>query len=394
VGALAILEKRTKTDLAISGMLLFLSFADPRFSFATVLGLVFLFCIRRLRLPDLGVVTLALLGALGPEIPHVAYKTIVGAIGNVSTVIQIDKGINTQLLGLAEAILHLDSNVVLLAGLGAFAFLLAVANVGSSQELFKQDTGLWDLEEVEHTHISLKASGLEIASYEADDIIIPILGLITLVYIILYSYGKLGPPLWGLLNSGFFGFFNYLVLRYHVVLLLGIFTLYSYRKSGRLSLALAFVLGLSLIGLLFRLDAPLLITLTALPALQHISQSRHHIAKIMVLCFLCLGVFSGTFYAATATSVSSDPRYDDLPHILPILFTIKGGENVYTPSSYSYYARRLLSFAQLRLDTKNSSCSYWLIDINFISKAKLQEILSDKTFEVLYAGDSFVLLKR
>jgi hypothetical protein len=190
---------------------------------------------------------------------------------------------------------------------------------------------------------------------------------------------------------------NYLVLRYHILIVLvvlGFFYFMTRAHTLKMMIALSTVAIATCLGVVLGLYAPVLLVVTALPALGSLVNSQKRIETCFILSIIILGMFSATFYSATVKNMELDqqPYFDDMPHVIHILIDQNADTNVFCPSSYDYFAGRMVCMAQLSL-TSNQSSPLWIIDTRYTQSAEVRNLLGKNSTKVLYQGKAFILLE-
>jgi hypothetical protein len=405
VAASCMFYKRTKASLLLGSSLIFLSFINPRYSFLAVLLTIFLFALKKINAKELFFAFLLVLVFLGPLFPAILYKLsdeflymfhIENILGENATSLYINflQTIldNTLLLTIASSIIGL---------VGITYLIYSRLSNDANTETFDSYSSLKDKKD------SASALELEIrlsvkkerkirflVSYQEIGLLVASIAL--LIYIVLHAYGFLPDIVGRFIGSQFIAPLNYFLLRYHILTILILLTVFSIKWDRRMIITFAVLALLGYFGLIseLRSHAPILIASIALPAFNSFVKSREKIGTFIVLLFVLLGVFSATFYSALPQSIKPDPIYEDLPQILNILSNRDPNYKVFSPASYHYYEIRIVrSMGNMQL-TSDPSCHLYIIDKKYTKITYIDTLLNSKLFKTLYNGHRLILLEK
>jgi hypothetical protein len=224
------------------------------------------------------------------------------------------------------------------------------------------------------------------------------LSIIVLSYVALHAYQIPFPLFPNFGDNTLMAPLNYLIMRYHILIvlvILGFFQFITCKHTRRMLFALATVAIATYLGVILGLQASMIFVVMALPMLGSLANSQKRIKTCLVLSVIVLGVFSATFYSATVKKVELEeqPYFDDMSHVARILINQNIDTKVFCPSSYDYYASRMVGMAQLTL-TSDQSSPLWIIDTRYTESAEVRNLLNENGTEVLYQGKVFILLER
>jgi len=382
IAACAVLHNKQVINYVLGGALFFISFTNPRYSILTIILLIFLFGIRKIDVKGITLFGLSVMFLGGPTLPVHVYKELLGLsdalyrIGFIS-----ETSFNQSLIALKSLV---DFN--------ALPIIITIVSMALLEILLIRLHFSKKTDDIVFTFgFSPKSSRARLAS-RIDIILVGIIMSI-LVYAILYAYS---PNVVGyLVNNTLFAVVSSIILRYHILIAFFAAGLVVLTFSRRISLAIISAITLFLLGGIMTrslLLIPLLFVILAIPFLDSIVRQKKRLLLLSFLCFVFLGVFSATFYSATVTA-PTNKEYTDLPYVLDTLLKNQPGEPVYSPSSYTYYANRVLTMAHLELSS-NPDCALYLIDKDYIQNEPLERLLKDENFTILYNGDRFAVLEK
>jgi hypothetical protein len=392
------MASKRASGLLVAGTLLALSFTNPRQSFMAILILLLLLGAGRLRMKDMLMIILSSILAMGPIFLDVAYKVAEGLLLGLNLTGLITNEVLTRcsnlLVGFTDNTLL---QVVLIAiTLVALIFSLRIGYTSMEKNIKAQTRPSLSRREVviklrfSWTNHKLSLGGGRFAFWG--------LSIIVLSYVALQAYQILFPFSLNLQNNTLMVPLNYLVMRYHILLvliILGFFQFITRKHTRRMLFALAAVAIAGYLGVTLGLYVPMIFVVMALPAFSSLVNSQKRIRVCLILSIIVLGVFSATFYSATVKKIELEeqPYFDDMPHVVRILINQNADTKVFCPSSYDYYASRMVGMAQLSL-TSNQSSPLWIIDTRYTESAEVRNLLSENSTKVLYQGKAFILIER
>ena len=362
-----ILPRRRVVGSLLGGALLGFSFVNPRQTFLAFLVLVFVFGIRKIRLRELAVLLLAALVFLGPILPTVIHKSLESLsryLGAMSLL--LGQNLTQTASGSTLLLAIISVNLILvLVTLISIAFLVCCK--------FRNERDKKCMAIGNHRLFS----GLSISM---------------LVFVIFYAYQySSNPSIFE--NNVLVAPLTYIMLRYHILVILIIAGFLELGHNKRMTVTLAVLFSFVYLGLTIKpfLHASLIVVVMALPSMNSFVKSRRKMMISVVLFFVALAIFSASLYSATARTWGPEPVYTDLPHLLNILLNENPGQELFCLSSDRYYATRIAKMAHMRL-TSDPSCRLYIIDNRYVSNQIIEHLLSES--QVLYHGNVFILLKR
>jgi len=221
------------------------------------------------------------------------------------------------------------------------------------------------------------------------------LSFFILSYITLNAYQH--PALSTIPKNMFVDSINYIIWRYHILIVLFIIGFFGFRHSSRIlftsaALALLVYSWITLTSVGKGITSPLIFVAMAIPSFSSFVKLRKKLILSVVFLFIFLGVFSSSLYSATVTTTESETRYADLPCLLHTLLSLDPGEELFPVSTYSYYSSRIINMAHLRL-TSDPSCQLHIIDKTYTNNITIERVLKDNKNEILYNGNGFILYK-
>jgi len=397
-----VLKRKSVPSFLLSGALFAMSFTNPRQPFVAILILIFLFGISSLDLKHAWAIVLSSILSMGPLFYPVLYE-----LSGIPLWILRNLGIITLETSqqYSSLLLNLTNNALLLiVSMAITAVLLAVSLRTIVSRGRREETEApvkpWVLDK--KVMIKFRGKETEHKSSLLGDAIFLSLSVGILAYAAFSAYQMLPAFFTNLTSIAIVDPLNYLVLRYHILIVLivaGFFAFIARAHTLRMLIALAALAVAIYVGLIIpgaALHAPVIIVIMALPMLGSLVKTRRRTAIALVLLFVILGVFSASMYSATVKSIEPPEQdlYNDLPHLLSILATQNSDTKVYFISSYDYFVRRVVQdMGNLRLTTDPSSCIY-IIDRRYSESTVIESLLDDNLTKVLYYGHVFILLER
>jgi hypothetical protein len=181
------------------------------------------------------------------------------------------------------------------------------------------------------------------------------------------------------------------VLRHPALTAMLVTSLIIYKYSVKLLSLVTVLLSLAYFTLIINhiVYTALIVALFALPTLEYLVVQRSKLPLILVSIFLIVGFFSGTAYASLVKLPESDPYEQDLPGAVNALLTFNSQEQIYVPSSYPYFADRIVQMANLRPTGSPSRVA--VIDKNYITPDQLLKYLDNKF--IMFNGSSILIVR-
>jgi hypothetical protein len=397
IAACTVLNRRRIPSLLLAGALLALSFANPRQPFMAILLLLLLLGMKKTSPKDISIIGLSAVLSLGPVSLPTFYKITEALLQGLHSTGLIAYETAVKFSGF---LLDFTTNPLLQAVFIAIILTMLILSLKTSygsrekeseasirSNLPRKETMIkFDLKRTKHNQI-LKKESMMFWS----------LSIVVLSYAALYAHNIL-PSLFSTFEQNIvLAALNYLVLRYHILIVLvvlGFFYFMTRAHTLKMMIALSTVAIATCLGVVLGLYAPVLLVVTALPALGSLVNSQKRIETCFILSIIILGMFSATFYSATVKNMELDqqPYFDDMPHVIHILIDQNADTNVFCPSSYDYFAGRMVCMAQLSL-TSNQSSPLWIIDTRYTQSAEVRNLLGKNSTKVLYQGKAFILLE-
>jgi hypothetical protein len=394
----SILDKKRIPSLLLAGSLLALSFTNPRQPFMAILLLLLLLGMKKLGTKDIFIIGLSAVLSFGPIWQATLYKIIEALLGGLHLVGLVAYETAGKFSGL---FLDFTTNPLLQAVFIPIVLILLIFCLKTSYDLKEKESKAsvrsnitrketmirFELKNTKHKQ-TLRKESMTFWSFS----------IVVFSYAALYAYNILPPLLSSLEQNIIIAALNYLVLRYHiliVLIVLGFFRFITRAHTPRMIIAFSIVAIATCLGVVLGLSAPLIIVVMALPMLDLFVNSQKRIKTCLVLFVVVLGIFSATFYSATVKSIELEQLdyHVDLPHVVRILISQSPDTNVYSPSSWDYFVARTASMAQLRL-TSDQSAPICIIDMQYTEPAKIENLLKNNKTKVLYQGKSMMVLER
>lgn len=395
MAACSILHKRRAINFMLSGALFFMSFTNSRYSILTLLLLLLLFGTKKIDAKGIALFVLSTIIFSGLTLPVHLYKELLALFDSLYKSGFINETLFNNFSVFIKPFVAYEAfpfivTIVLVAFLGIFILtrLNFDKKVYDDNRIF---TSQFSPGKFPRITIKKDKAGKERT--------ISIMGIIVLGSIfVIFTYAVFQAySLVSILNfteNPFVVDLNTIVLRYHILIVFVTFGFLTLKCNQRTAITSILILMLFFFG--GRLTksttlVPAVFAVLALPAFTSFVKCAKKRFVFVFLLFIFLGVFSATFYCATVTAPTIT-EYTDLPQVLNVLLKYKE-VSVYSPSSYTYYARRTVNMAGLRLSSDPSS-SLYLIDKDYIKSGLIENFLNDGNFTVLYHGNRFILLAR
>jgi len=394
VAACSVLHKRQASSFMLSGAIFFMSFSNPRYSILTVLLLLLLFGIKKINMKGIVLFILSVTIFSGLTLSVHLYKQALALLtelyqrGFISEVI-----FNQFKTSLKSLVIYDASPFIILIVFIAFLGILVLTRLNFIE---KTDNAVFtsQFSPRELPKIALRTSKTGKRTLVSSENFL-LLGSMTvmLIYAVLHAYSldTFLPFTKDIFNETL----ERIILRYHILIVsvaVGFLTLKCNRRTifSSILVILLFYFG----GILTRSTTliPMVFVILAMPAFSSLVKYKRKVLVSSFLFFVFLGVFSATFYSATVTTPTRTD-YADLPQVLNILLQKEPDTSVYSPSSYTYYANRVVKMAHLRLSS-DPSCGLYIIDKDYIKAKLLESLVNNKNFTILYSGSKFILLGR
>lgn len=392
IAACSIVYKKRTASFLLSGTLFFMSLANPRYSILSVLLFLLLLGIKKVNAKELSLFALSAIISSGLTLQVHLYKELTAlseslySIGLINEALLAQFTIFLKYFARYEA-LPLFSVIIFIAFLGIFA----LTSLNSAQKQHEDNNiFVFQFSPRKIPEITTKTGEREFSSID-----ILVLGSIfsIFIYAVFHVYSLVS--IINFTENPFIADLNTVILRYHILIVffaVGFLTLKYDKRTAFTAIMLltSFFLG----GRLAKSISlfPLIFTILALPLFAVFVKQTKKKLMCIFLILVFLGVFSSTLYSATVAAPEITD-YNDLPQVLHILLEYNEGTDVYSPSFYTYYARRISSMAQMRF-SHNKSSSLYLIDKNYFKSELLKNFIKNENFTVLYDGNRFTLLKR
>lgn len=402
IAAGSILERKSISSLLLVGALIASSFTNPRQPFVAVLILIFLWGVNKLSIKDTLVIILSLALFLGPVfLPTVRKITEVLVLnlhlGTVTPQTTLDYYFNSITSLAGNPLVTLTSAGIIVALLVLIARWISCPRGKEHIETIHKPVIL-----EKKVAFRFQSSGTiyRLGSLTENRVFWGLTAFV-LVYAVLNAYQILPSFLADPIRNVTIAPLNYLVLRYHILIVLivsGFFAFITRKHSLRTLIMLAILAVATYLGLIGDtvLQAPIIMVAIALPALSLFVNSKKKMATTLILSLIFLGIFSGCFYSATVKNIEPDcPNlYEDLPHVLRILMSQDPNTKVFRVSSYDYFVDRVVEGMAALKTSSDPSCRIYIIDRRYTESAKIESLLNDNHSRVLYQGQALILLER
>ncbi len=400
IAIFTISHRRTWTHLFLGGALLFLSFVNPRQPVLAIFLLIFLFGIKKIDLKQIVTLILVMLACEGSILTAniIGYVRMAVNKGLYATGF-ITEGLKNE-LGNYIRLLMDNSWLSTILVLTSIICAIILIRLNSKSNNYLQN---FNSQYISHQFSKKKViinSSIGKFSLSLQELVLLGLTIFSLIYIVLHAYQNLPLPISDLINNKFVDPLNYLIMRYHILIVLIVVGFLSLKFNKRILVTFISLFSLTYLMLFIKssvdsplLHLPLIIVIIALPSFTSFVKTKKKFGTLIILIFILSGVFSAGLYSSTLKSSEYNSRYSDLPHILNILLKSEPGEEIFTPSTSTYYIRRTLSMANLRMSTDPSSRLY-LIDLEYTNSNVVNNLLNNENNNVLYRGEYFILLER
>jgi len=364
--ALLLLLKSKKYIFLLSGMLIVTSFINPKAVFSTIICFLLLWGFKKIDLTNI-ISSLSMgLAALGPLLWPSIYKM-------VEELLRYLKGaqmasVNSYVLGILYWLSTVRNffflfNIVL----GIIVLLLIFINMRRISD--KENVLIED----------------DISFSQKFALLFIILSIIIFLFVILYLYNLLPYSITEMINN--VRIFNKLmnfILRYHIMFLLSVFTLFFKLNRRILLVILLLAVSFYVLGVNFSI-LPISILILSLPALYQLVKCK----KIIILVFLfyiVIGIFTNGLFSIPIGDINSDPIFFDTPHVTKILLEFPDNVKIYPGSHYNYFVRRTAGFGDLKITKNIEESKICLIDKDYAIKKNLN------ISKILYSGKRLVLV--
>jgi len=361
--------------LALSAIITSITFLNPRMTLIVLLTFTLLWGLKRLKSMEILILLLISLMSLGPLLWTIIYKVSAAFIFRYlarSLPFSVEIG---RIVLMNKYLLKVHNNTFILAFF--IASVLYLYYRARSYQLVKRD--ILPVSDVVHKIPPDRFMLFFIMAL-----------CITLASVFLYINSSTLPYILKLMNDNYILYIpKYLVMRYHIMTMLSIFSLLLLKLNPSLLLSLSLMLILTYIIEPYLLSIPLVIL--SIPTLTYLFRhfSRGVIA-ISLLSFIILGILTNGLYGAVMVSSYASPIYVDIPYILEVLLKCDPDTQVYPGSYYNYFVWRTLQFAQLRPSDNLGTSDLYLIDRQYGIKISFESNI----IHTLYSGRRLLLLKR
>lgn len=387
-----IIEK-SKISFILGGVLLCLAFINFRQPIVAFALLIFVFVTGKTSLKNLATLIFSAIIFLFPMITVICYKISDFFVYQLFAFNLLDLTATRMVKASLQAF-YFGSNVpsLILIILGLSGLLISIFPPKRLTTKLHFDNKWFELKEKNSYHailIGLKLGRNKVLRLNLLNALLVVLMFLPVVLCIL-NVNNLNPLS---LDSKLVSTFNYLLLRYHILLISFIIGLFLIRFPRRILFCFAFFSIASYLSLLlgFQIFTPIFGLIMGLPLLFYfVSKNK----KLLTCCFLFivfLGVFSGTVYAGSVKTNLIETKFSEASAIVSILVDQNYREKVYSPASYTYYVSRITRMANLEM-TSTPSAGLILIDKDYTTPEVINVYLTSGQ-PVLFNGQSYVLLK-
>jgi len=362
------------SNIFLAASLLFLTFANPRYTFIAILLILTLTLFGNINPIRTLTIFLFTFGFLGPLISKTLYKLISAAL------IQINPNFSVTIIKefTIQQTCTIISFVIVLIAI-SMTYIIMQRKVKRNKSMTHSfDNGLF--QKVMKTNLSNNFENVLI-----------IVIFIALAFIIINAYlGLLAS-----INSPLANIIFLPLLRYHILFILPFTYLLTHNKRIILKLfiiLLVFYFG----GIISRTLtlAPIFFTCLTLPIVEKINKGKKFQKLFLTfLLLVTLGILSSTFYLGIIKNVE-DKDHMELPDVLKILLSLPPGESVYTPSYYTYFVWRLAEMSHLNVTQEPHNASIILVDNRYVEPATIESLSSNEKYKAVYNGVQFCLFIR
>lgn len=393
IAACCMLSSNKASLNLLGGSLFFLSFINPRFSILAITLLIFLLGLKRINLKSIGLFLFGTILFGGFTIPVHIYKQLLELFHAFKTTEIMNQIVYDQF---KESISLLNTPtitpiavvLIITALIGIFTITKFLQSNPINPQKFNDRFTLKALPIIK---INSKSTAKNIALNF--DILSAGLLLLLFSYITIHAYS---PNIFLFItNNTLLSITDNILLRYHILFALFILGIFLLRFNKQTALTITLMLLVYIMGAALTNSItifPIIFTILAIPTLNLLIKNQRKIATLIILTFIFLGLFSTTIYTG-ATNQTNINTYNELQPILTILLEQDPQTPIYSPSPYTYYVDRILKMAHLELST-NPTDPLYIIDVEYTYTTDLNSILSNDTFQVLYSGTRFILLKQ
>jgi len=389
-GTFNIINRKKIIGLIFGGAFIAFSFINPRQPFLSFLLLIFLLGTKKIKLKDLIILTLSIIMFLGPIFPIIVFKTIDNFViyfcqSNLIIDYNLIQHIIFEISNNFTQYFHM---IILMVSFILLLFIL-FKNNGSMKDLKKYD------QEFSYRNIDMKINIFNKLVFRIDYMIFLGLSILLITYIVLNSYQY---SYTSLINKNIsITTIEYLIMRFHIIILLIIMGFLYLKSNNRIKIMICILLIFIYLGKNIKsnvgLNVPLIITLLAIPTINLLKKSKKKLLLIIFILYVFLGVFSSSLYSGTIKTNEIAFEYQDVPILVKILIDKKYNEYIYCPSTYCYYANRVVSMANLQL-TSNPNATIYIIHKKYTDNSIIKNLLNNKKNNILFNGKAFILLEK
>lgn len=396
-----ILPRKRTTGLLLGGVLLAFSFINPRQPFLAIFILAFLFGAKKIDLKEMAIVFSSSLILLGPVLIATVFKTLQLVQFILHQMGLIAGEISTQTEAYFQVLTDNSLAITISAiAIGFLAIVLLNRSYSNSTRARahasygKSLTSEYSTSKIPPMKIKVLGKKRYVLLSFPDMLFIG-LSILTLVYITLYAYQY---SFFSRIHSDMLvASLDYIILRYHVLMILVVMGFLGLKRSPRLlvtsaALVLITYLWIALTSVGKGITSPLILVALAIPSYSAFARLQKKIILSVVMLFILLGVLSASLYSATVTTTKADVRCTDLPSLLPILLRVGINERVFAISTYSYFSSRVVGMAHLQL-TSSPSCQLYIIDKEYTSNVTIERVLENSENEILFDGGAFIFFR-
>ncbi|MEM2506814.1 MAG: hypothetical protein QXR45_12385 [Candidatus Bathyarchaeia archaeon] len=399
IAACSVLHKQHPTNFLLSGVLFFVSLANPRYSILTILLFWLLFKMKKISTRNIILFLLSVIISSGPTFLTHLYKGLYGLFWSLCKIGLIDEKSFSSYINLLELFLiHENSPLIAMVILMAFLGLILMFCLDFTKKRHRDnDNNIYaskfsarNMRDSITIKVDRIKKEIKISCFK-----FTVLSIMLAIFMYVVFHAYLIFSIERLINSPFIAILNIIIVRYHVLTAFFIAVFFTLKCDKKIAFtSLTFFIFFLFGGMVSMSTSllPIVFVVLASPLLSFIAKQKEKIIMAFFLLFIFSGVFSSTFYSATIKSIQIT-EYNDLPNLLSILIKCKENTYVYSPSSYKYFVYRVIRMAHLNLSSDSSSHIY-IIDRDYTKKEIIDALLNNNNFTLVYLGCKFILLER
>jgi len=362
-------------NILLAAALLFLSLANPRYTFLAILLLLVLVLFKKnSHFIEIAAIFLFTVIFSGPLANAIFYKISAAALSQI--------GFSSLIPFVKELIIHqLPITMLVLGGVATILLIMHVILRMQKKQIAKS------MSHISHSKFSCDIIGIDLSNKFKN--IVTLMIVIIILFIAITAYLRLPAPPNVLLSS-----IRLIMLRYHI--LVPFLLTYLLARNRKMVTKFLFILLFFYMGATVSHAvslAPVFFTCLTLPLIDKIIKEDRKLS-LLVIIFITLGMLSSTFYFGTVKSII-DKEYVELPEVLKVLLSYPSGTTIYTPSYYDYYIKRLAEMSQLHYIEEIRNASLVLIDRLYTKESDIENLLKDERYTMIYDHESrfMVLVK-